>query len=240
MQTDLTECDIERFAGEQPFRASPKPRTLLLARWVETMLPRSNRAPICGLGHRPHGAGRKWRYRTDVDLAQDIAVRAALVLGSIEEIGVSQQRQFAMLDSKDVLQTGDPQSFHIVSEELEGAHISRVHDAWPRLRLGRVGPCRGWRQQRADQLVAETDDRALAHIAADHAVPEPGLERLVDEAFATLKIGCEPSDQGIEGNLERNAVPRGVKDRNDRLGATPPGQQFRPATRPGRHCSDFP
>lgn len=61
---------------------------------------------------------------------------------------------------------------------------------------------------------------------------EPRLEGLVDEAFAPLEIGCEPIDQGIEGHLKRNAAPRGVKDRNVRLGAAPPVSNFDPPHAP--------
>ena len=45
----------------------------------------------------------------------------------------------------------------------------------------------GRRDQRLDELVPETDDFVRTHVAADHSVRQPRLERLVDDAPPAAK-----------------------------------------------------
>ena len=56
----------------------------------------------------------------------------------------------------------------------------------------------GRRQQRGDELVPEAHDLVRAHVAADHPVGEPRLERLVDDAPAVFEIPSAAHQKIIE------------------------------------------
>ena len=64
-----------------------------------------------------------------------------------------------------------------------------MHDAGAWLRLGRFSALRRRRYKRLDKLMPETDDFVGAHVAPDHAVRQPLLEWLVDDAAIVREIG---------------------------------------------------
>ena len=70
-----------------------------------------------------------------------------------------------------------------------------MHDARPRLRLGRVRAFRRRRNQRLDELMTEADDLVARHVAADHAFGQPRLERLVDDAAGIVEVGLAASQE---------------------------------------------
>ena len=75
-----------------------------------------------------------------------------------------------------------------VRSAWNGARIRAVHDAWPRLRRWRIRPFGRRRDQRLDELVPEADDLIGAHVAADHAVRQARLKRLIDDAAVGREI----------------------------------------------------
>jgi hypothetical protein len=63
-----------------------------------------------------------------------------------------------------------------------------MHDARAWLCRFRVRTFAWWRNQRFDKLVPETESLVRAHVATDHTVPQPRLERLIDNAPFARKI----------------------------------------------------
>ena len=68
-----------------------------------------------------------------------------------------------------------------------GAASGTVHDAWTRLCGRRVRAFGRRRDQRLDELVAKADNLVGAHVAADHAVGQARLKRLIDDAAVRLR-----------------------------------------------------
>ena len=62
-----------------------------------------------------------------------------------------------------------------------------MHNTRARLCGFRVRAFGRWRNQRLDELVPKTNDLVAAHIAADHALGQPRLERLIDDVAVAPK-----------------------------------------------------
>src|ERR1700724_1217954 len=112
----------------------------------------------------------KRKHRTDVDLAKHVAIPARCVARPKEKIGIPDHRQGPDVDPQQTHHLRRPLRFHFYPKFLELLRGCRMHD--PRTRLGRrrVRTFRWRRDQRLDELVAETDNLVGSHVAADHAV----------------------------------------------------------------------
>ena len=74
---------------------------------------------------------------------------------------------------------------------------------------------RGAGNQRLDELVAKTDDLFAAHVAADHAVGQPRLERLIDDAAFGCEIDLATSHEVVERHIFGHAAPARVQNANN-------------------------
>ena len=100
--------------------------------------------------------------------------------------------------------------------------------AFARTRLG-GGGVRAFgrrRNQRFDQLVAETDDLVDTHIAADHPVRQPRLKRLIDDASVGCKIGLAAGHELDKRHFFGHATPAGMQNANHARAAGRPRNQF--------------
>ncbi|MHC2589447.1 hypothetical protein ACVIG9_003503 [Bradyrhizobium ottawaense] len=89
-----------------------------------------------------------------------------------------------------------------------------MHDARPRLRLGRVGAFRRRRDQGLDHLVPKARDPRAAHVAADHPVGQARLKRLVDDAAAPSEIRLAARHQLVEPDVLGPAPALGMEYTN--------------------------
>src|SRR5450631_4642904 len=80
-----------------------------------------------------------------------------------------------------------------------------MHDARARLCRFRVRTFGRRRDQSLDELVPEADDLLRAHVAADHAVWQPDLERLIDEA-TVCEIRFAQSHEIAEAHIPGDAA----------------------------------
>src|ERR1700722_10236158 len=90
-----------------------------------------------------------------------------------------------------------------------------MHDARAWLRRFRLGTFGRRRDQSLYELAPEADDLVSAHVAADHAVGQPGLERLIDDAALVGEIRFAQSHEIAERHLPRDAASRRVQYPND-------------------------
>ena len=90
-----------------------------------------------------------------------------------------------------------------------------MHNARARLCGFRVRAF-GWRRnQRLDELVPKTNDLFAAHIAADHALGQPQLERLIDDAAVGSEIDLAKSHEVVERHIFGHAAPACVQNANN-------------------------
>src|SRR6202011_5783351 len=82
-----------------------------------------------------------------------------------------------------------PLGFHLRPERLKWLRISAVHDARTRQRRWGVRAFRRRRDQRLDELVSEADDLVGTHVAADHAIRQARLKRLIHDTSVAREIG---------------------------------------------------
>src|ERR1700722_4219396 len=82
-----------------------------------------------------------------------------------------------------------------------------MHDARARLCRFRVRTFRRRLDQRLDQLMPETHDFVLTHIAPDHPIRQPRLKRLIDDAPFGAKICLAVCHELRERDDLRHAAP---------------------------------
>ncbi len=68
------------------------------------------------------------------------------------------------------------------------------------------GPSGGGRNQGLDTLVAKPDHLVRSHIATDHAIRQPWLERLIDDASTVREIRFTPRQEIGERQIFRQAA----------------------------------
>src|SRR5215469_6246500 len=68
----------------------------------------------------------------------------------------------------------------------------------PGCAAGESGPSGGWLYQRLDQLVTKADNLVDTHVAADHALGQTRLKRLVDDQPAIGEISLTAGDELAE------------------------------------------
>src|ERR1700741_952005 len=76
-----------------------------------------------------------------------------------------------------------------------------VHDPRPGLGRRRIRPLRRRLDQRLDILVPEAGDVVPAHIAADHAVGQARLKRLIDDGAAPAEATFATAHKAVERQL---------------------------------------
>jgi hypothetical protein len=145
--------------------------------------------------------------RTDIDFTQDVSVVACGIARPIQKVRVPNDRQRGRVDTQDLHQLWRPLGFHFDPKRLKGRSFRTVHHARPWLRLWGVRPSGRWRHQRPDELVAEADDLIGPHVAADHAVRQAGMERLIHDAAAVHKISLAACHEVAERHLLGQASP---------------------------------
>ena len=118
-----------------------------------------------------------------------------------------------------------PLGFHFRPQRLKRWRRCRMHDPRAWLRRWRVRTFRRRRDQRLDELVSEADDLVLAHVATDHAVGQPWLERLIDDASFIREIRFALSHELAERHGPR-ARCRGARAESEQCGVLCIGQQF--------------
>jgi energy-coupling factor transporter ATP-binding protein EcfA2 len=114
--------------------------------------------------------------------AVDVGVVASSGAWSIQEIGIPDDRARAPASS--AASTPVP-SWPAVSGKVP--HPARASYADPAARPG-VHPFRRRRDQSLDQLVSKSNDLVDAHVAADHALGQARLKRLINNQAAGGKI----------------------------------------------------
>src|SRR5271167_1739565 len=74
--------------------------------------------------------------------------------------------------------------------------------------------------------MSEADDLVRAHVATDHAVGQPGLERLIDDAAIVREIRFAPAHEFIERHIPRDAASERVQHPNDCAVLPGPGSEL--------------
>jgi hypothetical protein len=90
-----------------------------------------------------------------------------------------------------------------------------VHDARARLCGFRVRTFGRRRDQSPDRLLPEADHLVRAHVAADHAVRQPDLKRLIHDATIVRQIRFAPAHEIAERHLLRDAASGRVQHPHD-------------------------
>ena len=90
-----------------------------------------------------------------------------------------------------------------------------MHNTWAWLCALRVRAFRRRRDQRFDELVTETDDLVRAHVAADHAVAQPRLEWLIENAPVIGEIRDAASHEIAEQHLFGYAAATRMQHANE-------------------------
>src|SRR5258707_9441392 len=100
-----------------------------------------------------------------------------------------------------------------------------MHDAWAGLRGWRVGTF-GWRRnQRLYELMSEAHDLVRTHVAADHALGQSRLKRLIHDAAIILEVCCAARHERVERDILRHAAATRLEHAGDRV-ASRRGQEF--------------
>ena len=120
-----------------------------------------------------------------------------------------------------------PLGFHLRPQRLKRRRVGAVHDARARLRRRRVRTFGRRRNQRLDELVAEADDLVDAHVAADHAVGQARLKRLIDDAAVGGEIRLAARHEiAASGIVFGHAAPARLQHANDARRAGRLGRQL--------------
>src|SRR5208282_1215532 len=127
--------------------------------------------------------------RTDVDLAQDIAVFTRRRAWSIDKVGVPDDRKRRGVDAQHLHHLRCPLGFHLFPEPLKLLRVSAMHDTRTGLRAWGIRAFGRRRYQRLDELVPEANHLVDTHVATDHAFGQARLKRLVHEASVGGEIG---------------------------------------------------
>jgi len=90
----------------------------------------------------------------------------------------------------------------------------------PGCAAGEPGPSGGG-GQRLDELVSEADDLIGPHVAADHAVGQARLKRLINDASARGEIWFAARHELLKRQILRDAPPLRMQDAHSlhRVGA---------------------
>ena len=158
----------------------------------------------------------KRKYRTDIDLAQHIGVFAGRGARPIQEVRVPNDRQRRGVDIEQLHHLGRPFRLHPCPESLKGRCRRRMHDARTRSPGLRVRALGRRRNQRLHQLVPESDNLVGAHVAADHAVGQPRLERLIDDAAVGREIGLAAAHEIAERHVFGDTASRRLQHAHQR------------------------
>src|SRR5215470_18929707 len=140
---------------------------------------------------------RDRKHRTDVDLAEHVAVGPVAAGGAKHEVRVPDHRQVAPRDVQHGGQLRRPYVFHQPAQALE-ARVD-VAGVEPPSGLGARGRCI---EQGLDLLKAEADAAIACHVAAHYTFAQARLEWLIDHAavFETLDT---PLDKLVQRELLR-------------------------------------
>ena len=112
-----------------------------------------------------------------------------------------------------------PLGFHFGPQRLKRLGRGRVHDPRTRLRGLGVRAFGGRRDQCLDELVAKAHDLVGAHVAADHAVRQARLERLIDDAAVGREIRLTTGHEIRQRQLFRHAAALRMQHPNRRCSA---------------------
>src|ERR1700719_3435488 len=119
--------------------------------------------------------------RTDVDFAQNVAVFGRCGARSIKKVGVPDDRKRRGVDAQDLHHLRRPLGFHLRPEHLKWLRVRAMHDTRTRLCVWGAWASGRRRDQRLDKLVSEANNLVATHVAADHAVRQARLKRLIHD-----------------------------------------------------------
>src|SRR6185369_10208763 len=164
----------------------------------ERALRRRQKSSICETCYLGRRLLRKWEHRADINLAKHMRIFASRSAWTVKKIGIPNNRQRPGVNIQQLHHLRRPLRLHLYPECLKWRCRGRMHDPRARLCGVRVGAF-GWRRnQRPDELMPKTNDLFAAHITPDHALGQPQLERLIDNAAVTSEIDLATSHEVIE------------------------------------------